>query len=184
MNYLDIIIGLILLFAAVMGFKKGFVYELASFAALILGIWGAVLFSDLVAEYMTQRLSWDFEYQNILAFLITFVLIVIGVHMVGLLLTKLVNAVSLGFLNHILGLVFGVLKFAFILSVLLFIYEKFDSGGYFISKEHRNQSRVYEPIRSFAPSFLPFLNRFDSRENSESKGEQALYTKYPNDEFC
>ena len=172
MNYIDITGGLLLLFAAVIGFKKGLVYELASLAALILGIWGAILFSGLVANYMEQKFSWNFEFQGLLAFFITFIIIVILVHLVGRLLTKLVNAISLGFLNHFLGLLFGTLKGVFILSVLLFIYEKFDSDGYFISKEHREQSKIYEPIRSFAPTILPFMDIFDREKPTEEK-EQA-----------
>ena len=169
MSYIDIILGLLLLLAAIYGFKKGFVYELASLVALILGIWGAVLFSDLVANYLETKLSWDFEYMNILSFLITFVLIVIVVHLVGIILNKLVNAIALGFLNHALGMVFGLLKVAFILSVLLFIYEKFDPHGNIISHEHREQSKVYEPVRSFAPSILPFMYKFDIRKAPEKE---------------
>ncbi len=45
MNYIDIILGLLLLVAAVRGFMKGFIYEVASLAALILGVWGGIHFS-------------------------------------------------------------------------------------------------------------------------------------------
>ena len=39
MNYIDIILGVLLIIAAIRGFRKGFIIELASLAALVLGIW-------------------------------------------------------------------------------------------------------------------------------------------------
>ena len=49
MNWIDLIIVIILIIAIVRGFTDGFVRELASLAALIFGIWGAIKFSSLTA---------------------------------------------------------------------------------------------------------------------------------------
>ena len=48
MNYLDIIIAILLIIAIVSGYRKGFIHQLASLAALILGIFLAVKFSKLI----------------------------------------------------------------------------------------------------------------------------------------
>jgi len=45
MNYIDIIILAVLAWALFRGFKNGLFIEIASIAALILGIWGAIRFS-------------------------------------------------------------------------------------------------------------------------------------------
>jgi membrane protein required for colicin V production len=42
MNWIDIAIVVILILSMVMGFINGLVKEVASLAALILGIWGAI----------------------------------------------------------------------------------------------------------------------------------------------
>jgi membrane protein required for colicin V production len=47
MNFIDIILGLLLIFSAFGGFKHGLVAEVAYLAALILGIWGAIHFSGI-----------------------------------------------------------------------------------------------------------------------------------------
>jgi membrane protein required for colicin V production len=47
MNYIDIIIGIVLIVSAISGFRKGLIVEVASLAALILGIWGAIHFSGI-----------------------------------------------------------------------------------------------------------------------------------------
>ena len=46
MNYLDIIIIIPLIWGAYKGFRKGFIIEIASLIALILGIWGGINFSS------------------------------------------------------------------------------------------------------------------------------------------
>ena len=49
MNWIDLIIVIILALALFRGFTQGFVKEVASLAALIIGIWGAIKFSSFTA---------------------------------------------------------------------------------------------------------------------------------------
>jgi membrane protein required for colicin V production len=49
MNWIDLVIIIILGIALVNGFINGLVREVASLAALILGIWGAIRFSGFTA---------------------------------------------------------------------------------------------------------------------------------------
>ena len=53
MNYLDIIMGSLILFGAVKGFFKGFVIEAASIVALIAGILGALLFASTIGDLLS-----------------------------------------------------------------------------------------------------------------------------------
>ncbi len=83
MNYLDIVLVVLLILSAVNGFVKGFVEELAGLVALILGIWVAIHFSDTVADFMVNRFNWNFEHLSMVAFLITFLIVVILVSILG-----------------------------------------------------------------------------------------------------
>ena len=49
MNYIDIIIIAILIWSVFRGFKNGLFIEIASIAALVFGIWGAIRFGK--ADY-------------------------------------------------------------------------------------------------------------------------------------
>ena len=110
MNWIDIIIIVLLVFGLARGFINGFVKELASLLALILGIWGAIKFSSFTAAKLYDYFDMTGQYVGIIAFLITFGIIVVIIHFVGLLADKFVDALSLGFLNRLLGIVFGVFK--------------------------------------------------------------------------
>ena len=175
MNYIDIILGILLVLAAISGFRKGLVVELASLAALILGIWGAVEFSYITSEFLVENLDWKWDHLNIASFIITFVIIVILVHIVGSTVNKLVETVMLGFVNKLAGLIFGILKSALILSIILVVFDKIDEDMEILSKETKAESRMYEPIRNLAPTIFPFINFWDNESNSDK--DEPWYKK-------
>jgi membrane protein required for colicin V production len=158
MNYVDLILGILLILSAINGFSKGFVEELAGLVALILGIWAAIHFSDAVGQYLTENFHWTFKHLSIVAFIITFLIVVILVQIIGSFFSKLVKAVSLGFLNRLAGLAFGALKGALILSILLVIFDKLDKDVHLIAEKTKAESRLYTPVRNFAPGVFPFLD--------------------------
>ena len=152
MNYFDIVAGLLLLLAAIKGFKDGFVIELASLAALVLGIIGAIRFSELTAEYLARFIH--NEYLGIIAFAVTFVAVVIGVHLIARLVDKLVKAVALGWFNRLLGLAFGLLKAGLILSVVLLALDLFGLEQALIPAQIQKESFLYPPLKEAAPRTL------------------------------
>lgn len=171
MNYIDIVLGILLLFAAISGFRKGLIAELAGLAALILGIWGAIEFSDITSEFIVENFNWQSEHLSIISFAVTFVVIVILVHIIGGVVNKLVETVMLGFVNKLAGLVFGILKSALILSIILVLFDKIDEEVEILSSEIKTESRLYEPIRNFAPSIFPFINIWDDRDENSLNEE-------------
>lgn len=169
MNYIDIVLGVLLILSAIGGFRKGLIVELASLAALVLGIWGAVEFSYITSEFLVKNFDWKWDHLNIASFIITFVIIVILVHIVGNVVNKLVETVMLGFVNKLAGLVFGILRAALILSIILVVFDKIDENVNILSKEAKSESQMYEPIRNLVPAIFPFLDFWD--DNNTNKNE-------------
>jgi membrane protein required for colicin V production len=169
MNYIDIILALLLLFAAINGFKNGFISELASLAALVLGVWGGIEFSYITTDFLTNRLGIETNHLNLISFLVTFVVIVILVHLVANSLSNLLEVAMLGWANKITGLVFGFLKTAFILSILLLIFNKIDDDVQILSPQTKTESKFYEPIRKFAPSVFPFIENWELKADPQRR---------------
>ncbi len=163
MNYIDLIFAIAFLWAAYKGLTKGFIIQAAALAALLLGIFGAIKFSDLTAGFITEKLDYHSDYLHLIAFALTFVAIVVGVHLVARIADKLVKAVALGFVNRIFGLLFSWLKTAFIISVILIILNSIDSRAPFLPRKAIDNSLLYKPLSSFAPLLFPYF-RFDFRE--------------------
>ena len=107
-NYIDLAVVCLLLYGLARGAYRGFFVEVASLLALVLGVFGALHFSSFTASLLSNYIEWD--YLPLLAFALTFVGIMIGVAWVGKLLKKLAKVVLLGFLNRLLGAVFGACK--------------------------------------------------------------------------
>lgn len=175
MNYIDIILGVLLIFSAISGFKNGLIVELASLAALILGIWGAIKFSYITSEFLVENFNWEWDHLNIASFIITFIVIVILVHIVANVVDKLVETVMLGFVNKLAGMVFGILKAALILSIVLVVFDKIDEDMDLLSSETKSESRMYEPIRNLAPAIFPFIDFWD--DNGKSDDDEPWYKK-------
>ena len=167
MNYIDLILAIFLLWAAYKGFKNGLIIEVASLAALILGIFGAIKFSGLTADFLVEQFDLTTQYLSLIAFAITFVCIVIVVHLLARFLDKLVKAIALGFINRLAGIVFGVVKIAFILSIVLVILDAVNQKANFVPKEKLEKSLLYGPVFNFAPAIFPYLDFEEIRENIE-----------------
>ncbi len=157
MNYIDLIIVTLLVIGIARGFIDGFIREFASLLALILGIWGAIKFSSLVAAKLYDYFDMSGKYVGIIAFIITFIIIVIIVHFIGMAVDKFVESISLGFFNRLLGLVFGFLKNALILSVFFVILNAIDAKHPFLPREAISHSKFYTPIADIAPAIFPII---------------------------
>lgn len=158
MSFIDIILIAIFIIAGFVGYKKGFINQLASLAGLLLGIWGAIKFSNYTAGLLSEHLHLTTQYLPLIAFAITFVVIVIAVHFLGNIVEGIFEMAFLGFANSILGVVFGVLKTAFILSVIIVIMEKSSPKYNVLPKDIAEKSLFYHPIARLAPSIFPDLN--------------------------
>jgi membrane protein required for colicin V production len=157
MNYIDFIIIILLVFGVARGFIEGFVKELASLLALILGIWGAIKFSSFTAGRLYDYFDMTGEYVGIIAFLITFILIVIVIHFAGIIVDRFVDTISLGFLNRIAGTIFGLFKTALILSIIFVVLNAIDARHSFLPRAKIEQSRLYNPIADIAPALFPII---------------------------
>ncbi len=158
MNYIDIILGIFLLWGAVKGIKNGLIVEIASLTALFLGIYGALKFSYFTSDLLVEKLHLTTRYLHLISFAITFVVIVILVHWLAKALDKLVKAIALGFINRFLGLLFGLVKVAFILSILLVFLNVLDKKAHFLPEEKVKESILYDPVSRFAPSVFSALH--------------------------
>ena len=172
MNYLDIVLGIFLLLGLYKGIKNGLLIEVASLVAIILGVYGAINFSFYAAEYLDNQVDWEPATRNLLAFAITFIVIVLIITLTGKLLTKLAEVIMLGILNRILGGLFGILKVAFILSVILMFVSSLAERLNFINEETKESSVLYNMVQPLAPLLLPnILKEVDALDDDQHAPE-------------
>jgi membrane protein required for colicin V production len=148
MNFIDIIIGGMIILGFTRGLMKGLFVEVASLVALVAGLYGAIHFSYFAGEFLVDSFpSWEEKTVNLVAFAITFIVILIAVTMAGKILTKVADFASLGILNKILGGVFGGLKMAVIAGAALVFFDRTNNTMEFVEEEKIQESALYEPVK-------------------------------------
>ena len=165
MGILDIVLGLLLIYGLYKGLKNGLFIEIASIIALVAGLYGAIHFSYIAGDYLSKNMEWNERYINIASFIITFIVIVIVVHLAGKFLTKIADFAMLGLLNKLAGAIFGALKVAVILGALLVFFERANSSVNLVKSETLEESVLYEPIKEIGALIFSKVLK-EKKENS------------------
>ena len=173
MSFIDIVFAVILGFAVYKGLKNGLFVEVASFFALIAGIYLSIKFSHLMGAILGDTFdSWNPKYIEITAFVITFLIVVVGIHLLAKILTKIADFAFLGWINKLAGVIFSLLKTILALSVVLFIFEKININNRLLSEEKQEASIFYNPIKEISSAIYPSIEEWYSNIKSEVIGEE------------
>lgn len=132
---------------------------IASLSALVLGILGAVRFHETIGTILNKWFTINPEHLNLLSFAVTFIIIVLVVHLAAFMVDKLIKAVALNLINRAAGMVFGFLVTAFVLSVILLPLDAANKKNGFINQDTIEGSLLYKPLTKFAPAVFPYLKR-------------------------
>ena len=155
MSTFDIFLALPLAYGVFQGFRKGLLQEVVSVFALFLGfILGLKLLTTalpLVQKFVGNALG----LLPFLSFLVVFVLVILGVRLLGLLFKKIVDFTPLGMLDNILGAILGGLKWCFAISLLLYVSSL---AGIAVSQETARESVIYPFVLKSTPLALEVLS--------------------------
>ena len=167
MNYFDYILVFPVLYGLYRGFTKGLILELASLIALVAGIYGAMHFSSITFGYLSKVLEIEPSYLQLASYGLTFLLIVLVITLSAKLLTLVVKMVALGFVNRIMGAVFGGVKALLLLSVMLLFFDRINNQFGIVKEEIVEASVLYQPILTKSQSIYPsILEEFEKQKEN------------------
>ena len=177
MNSFDYILLIPLLYGLYRGFTKGLIIELASLLALILGIYGALHFSSFTFEFISDYVEIKTVYLQLASYGLTFLIIVMVISLTGKALTMLIKLVALGFINRMMGAIFGSIKVLLILALFILFFDRFNKQFGMVKNEVLDASLLYNPIRIQAEQFYPnVLEEFErQKESLEDMKENELF---------
>ena len=184
MNYLDIIIAVILFLFGWKGWRKGLIIEVVTLLAFGVGIYGAMHFSDFTAHHLQEVMTIDPKYLNTIAFVLTFILLVIVVNLVGRLVTRAVRAMNLGFFNKLGGFLFGAAKgvllcstFVLVLNNLQFmglVKEEVKKGSYLYPYVEKTVPYLYKGFDLVKETIKEHLPEEESQEENTQQGTEIV----------
>ena len=160
MPIMDIILLLCFIPAIISGISKGFVKQVVDLVAILVAAWAAFRFSSPLAEWLGQRITLDLTVLKVISFVLIAVVVAVVLNLISAVLTKALGALSLGFLNRLLGIVFAVLKVALILGLLIMLFESLNSTLHLVKPETFEDAVVYNTLRDVANKIFPILKTF------------------------
>ena len=146
MQIIDIIFGALLVVGLIMGLVKGLVKQVASLSGLVCGLLVGRAFYMPVGGFFVKIFKLSVEASHITAFILILILVPLLFSLVGWLLSKLLSAISLGWINRLLGGIVGVLKFALLAGIIITGIEFFDKRDILLPEDQKEDSVLYYPI--------------------------------------
>jgi len=166
MSTLDIILLALFIPAVIQGFMKGAVMQVISLASIFIGVWAAYKFSLTVSVWLSSYITADPRVLKIIAFTVIVILAIVLLGMVGSVLAKVMKLAMLGWVDKLLGIVFGVFKAALILGLIVFIFDSFNGKWNLVSDKVLSDSPVYTYLRDFSARFFPYLKSLLTKGNA------------------
>ncbi len=167
MNLVDIFLGFAFLMAIFNGWRRGFLLEMLSMVIILLGIWAAMEFSTVAESALKVRVSWTGRKTQLVAFVVTFVVVVLGVSLLGKVLTKAINKTPIGMVNCMLGSIVALLKAVLMAGVVLTILQ-LDFAHKMVSKQDIEKSMFAKPVLSCSKALYPSVNSWLSELQTEA----------------
>lgn len=144
---IDVILLILLAVACFKGYTRGLIVAIFSFLAVFIGVAAALKLSVMVSGWLQNSTHISRQWLPFVSFLLVMIAVVIVVRLVANLLQKSVEAVMLGWLNRLGGILFYVAIFVLIYSVVLFYAIKMNV----IKPEVVSASKTYPLIAPLGP---------------------------------
>ena len=160
MGFLDIILAALLAYALYKGVVNGLFIELASLISLLAGIYFAIKFSSFMKEILSGFLNWNPNTIQVIAFILTFIVVVVAISLLGKFLTGIADFAYLGLINKLGGGFFRVLKTVLIMGIVFNVFEKINYNNFLAKKETLDNSIFYNPVQKTARFIYPSIEKW------------------------
>ncbi len=161
MTKADLFLLVVFLIGAYSGYKEGFLMELFSILAIVLGVFGGFKLMGWAMIYLQEHFHADKATLPYIAFIIVFIVIVIAVTLIGRMFKHSIDKTFLGSIDRLMGACLGIFKAAFMISIIIWIA---DSLKFTLPEDWTAGSWLYPFTASLAPvvsswigGFIPFF---------------------------
>ncbi|MGC1241125.1 MAG: CvpA family protein [Chryseosolibacter sp.] len=157
MSSVDIILIIFILIGAFLGYREGFLMELFSLAAIVLGVLGAFKLMGYAMLFLADEFDIDRTILPYVAFALVFIAILVAVRLLGKIIKVSIDKTFLGRVDQAAGAGLGLLKAAFLLSVSLWILDSLDFD---LPEKWTSDSWLLPRIESFAPQVTVWIGNY------------------------
>ena len=169
MNWLDVLLLLPLLLGLVRGLTRGAVFEVISLVIVVLGVCGARLWASMTSAWLLQQFAWPKAVCDVVSYVVIFLAIATALSIVAKLLTKLLHAIYLGWLNRIFGGVIGLLKYGIVVLFVVYVMNWTNQSYHWIDNSQVVKTSVVYPQMVKICNTISRLVPISAKENKPSE---------------
>jgi membrane protein required for colicin V production len=125
--------------------------------ALVLGVFAGFKLMGLGVEYLTHEFNADQEVLPYISFLLIFLIVVGIVTFIGGRIKNSMDKTFLGRMDAIAGALLGLVKYAFSISIILWLVDSFKIS---LPSDWVNDSMLYPLVAQVAPTLASFFGDF------------------------
>ena len=157
MNYLDFIIAVPLIWGAYKGWQRGIIFEIAMLIGIVLGLYLAFKVSSLFEGLVAKMVDASGHTLHMITFFVVFIAVVLIMVLFAKFLEGILKIGKMNTLNQVAGAVFGMLKFALVVSVVLSVFRPVDAQLGLLSAKTKSESWLYQPVVAVSQYLFPAL---------------------------
>lgn len=157
MSVVDITLICILLIGAIGGYREGFLMELFSFVAIVLGVIGGFKLMGYAMVLLDARFDLNESLLPYIAFAVVFIAILVAVRLLGKLIKVTIDKTFLGRVDQAAGAGLGLLKTIFLVSVVLWIIDAMDLD---LPETWMSDSWLLPHVEGFAPAVATWIGDY------------------------
>lgn len=144
METFDIIVLLLILVPAIWtGLRKGFIYQVVTFAALIFGTYLSYTFAEALATVLTKWIGGSYIFLRVLAFILIFFGVYFVLYAISKMVLKVMDTIFGSWFDKILGILLATCKGLTVACILTFVFNSVNSTFHIVEPETVDTSLTY-----------------------------------------
>jgi membrane protein required for colicin V production len=155
LNIIDIIVLVFLVIGAYSGFRKGLLMEIVAIIAFILAVIGGLKLLHIGVDFLRSILPEAGGWVPYVAFFVIFLVILLGVYLLGKIVKTVLDFTLVGSFDGLAGACLGILKWAFGLSLILWVAI---TVGIPIPEDIKQDAVIYPYIETLAPKVVAYAS--------------------------
>jgi membrane protein required for colicin V production len=161
LNKADLVIAIILAVGAFLGYRRGFLLELFFLLSIVLGVFIGFKLMGTGVQYLSKEFNADKAVLPYISFAIIFLIVMIVVSLIGASIKSSLDKTFLGKMDAIAGSALGLIKFAFGISVIIWLVEAleipFPEGWKEDSTLYPIAAKVAPTLSEYFGGIIPFF---------------------------
>lgn len=152
---MEILIYIVLIVGAVVGFKQGAFKQVANFLGIGIGLLLAATLYHQFGDFLADKTGASMGFGRFIAFVLIVIIVPLALGWIAAFLTEFFKKLKLGCVNRVIGACVGVVSYALILSVSFNLLDFITSNAGFKPQKLSERAALYYQLKHATQVVIP-----------------------------